>query len=97
MTNKTLLLNAANSILLGNQSGSAPTALNIASNIAAHTATTKNLVLGGSFVSGADGKFNDISGIITNNPTATTVTKIGSGTWQIDLAAADLWRGESRL
>ncbi len=94
---KILLLNATNSILLGNQTGSATSALTIASNVGAQLLATRNLVLGGSFVAGSDSSVNDIAGVITNNGAATNVTKIGSGTWQFDLANASYGTANASL
>lgn len=78
-TSKNLNIAAANSYLLANQSGTAPTALIIPTNWGAdNTGTTKTLNLGGS-----SNQINEIQGLITNGVGATNVFKYGTGTWQI--------------
>ncbi|MDH4455002.1 MAG: autotransporter-associated beta strand repeat-containing protein, partial [Verrucomicrobiota bacterium] len=76
---KNLLMNAPNSIVLANQTGTSPSALVIASNIGANTTAAKTL-----FIGGASTLDNTISGVITNNTLGTGLTKIGTGTWQIN-------------
>ena len=79
-TNKTLNFDSGNAYLYASQSGSAPTALILPNNFAVkHTATGgRTLFLGGSST-----QVNEIRGLITNGISVTSVTKIGSGTWQI--------------
>ncbi|GEP44951.1 autotransporter-associated beta strand repeat-containing protein [Brevifollis gellanilyticus] len=79
-------------VLLGNQAGTAPTALVVSSNVAAGGAGLKTLFLGGS--AGA-AIVNTVNGVIQNNTTAnpTNLAKIGSGTWLYSPAAANYAAG----
>ncbi|MFZ2278582.1 MAG: autotransporter-associated beta strand repeat-containing protein, partial [Prosthecobacter sp.] len=73
-------------IILANQTGSSPSALIIANNIAATGAGIKNLYLGGEST-----LQNEIRGVIQDNTTTnkTSLVKIGSGTWLYDPSASN--------
>ncbi|WP_397381393.1 autotransporter-associated beta strand repeat-containing protein, partial [Prosthecobacter sp.] len=73
-------------IILANQTGSSPSALIIANNIAATGAGIKNLYLGGE-----SALQNEIQGVIQDNTTTnkTSLVKIGSGTWLYDPSASN--------
>ncbi|MEI9894785.1 MAG: hypothetical protein WDN28_13080 [Chthoniobacter sp.] len=80
----------ASSIIFANQTGTAPTALTLTSNISADQTGAKTLILGGtadsSLVNKMSGVINDWTG---TTPTATSLTKIGSDTWMYSPAAAN--------
>ncbi|MEI9897818.1 MAG: autotransporter-associated beta strand repeat-containing protein [Chthoniobacter sp.] len=85
-----------NSILLANQSGSAATALILASNIGTGNAGAKALVIGGnsSFTSADAAIINEIQGVIQDSSSgATGLTKTGSTTWLYDPATTNYSAG----
>ena len=79
-TNKTLDMNNANSYVLADQSGSAPTALVLPNNMSGSNNAAKNLNLGGSSPSAV---INQFTGLIANATNLTNLVKFGSNTWEI--------------
>ncbi|MBB5031378.1 autotransporter-associated beta strand repeat-containing protein [Prosthecobacter vanneervenii] len=79
-TNKIADLNNANSYILADQSGSAPTALILPNNFAVTNTAAKTLNLGGSAPASI---VNQVSGLITNGVNLTNVLKFGTDTWEI--------------
>ena len=73
-------------VISANQSGSAPSALILSSNISATGVGSKNFYLGGT-----NSSINEIQGLLTDNSALnkTTLIKLGAGTWLYDPATAN--------